>query len=227
MNMGREHFRSQALVIDDEAPPLARPGKPRDYLKVLRPDIDLTGYENYSDPDLDRLIRATQRGYSILRQISHTERDGSKPEGYSCIITVFGDPESINRIAAPMSEEERYKQELGVPFLYRDDEEAVRVLRKLGNHGPTGLDGAFCFDLDGELYATERRVAMPLDLGLNGTREEIRKAKGSIGTKHEAAAYASKHGVTSVALSAEVGTVITFAGGKIINTFTYRPARKT
>ncbi len=229
--MGKVYSRSSGVAgLDEEVPPNPRdPREPRAYLRGLRPDIDLEGYKPYSDDEFGKLVRVTRKGYDALRRISHIERDPERPhDGYSCIITVFGKPKLIDSIAAPMNEgEATYKQELGVPFLERPQEEVVDILRRLGNHGPTGLDGAFCFDLEGNLYATEMRIAMPLNLGLNGTREEIRRAKGSIGTKHEAAAYASKHGIAAVALSAEVGTVITFIGGKVIPEFTYRPAKKT
>lgn len=201
---------------------------PRRYVENLRPDVDLSGYNDYTDGDFGRLVAVTIDGYSILRAISERERGGRKPErGHSDILTLFGKREIEDRITFPMTEG-GYVPVSGPddkPFLRRDREEVIRNLQDMGDPGVPGLDGALCFDLDGRLYDTQKMVILERDYNLNGSREEIIGIKGSIGTKHVAAAFASKKGLTAVALSHESGTVITFIGGKVIREFVYQPPK--
>ncbi len=145
--------------------------------------------------------------------------------GYTAVLAVIGKPELIAAITAPMDERlyaEYIRGEL--PFLAYGKEFEYQHLERLGSSGPSGYDGAICFDLDGEMIATGRRLKTPEVFNLNGTGEDLMRLKGSVGTKHVAAAWASLNGVVTVALSEEVGTVIPFADGHVIPELVYRPA---
>ena len=198
--------------------------------------------------ELARLILSTERVFDCLSSLSQQER-GPKSSGFrgtayklferlqraqdalmgdervshTGLLTIVGKPELVYPISAHMDQMPHETPRNGVPFLDHGREWLYGQLARLGRSGYKELDGALCFDTMGELVDSGRRIATPVDFGLNGTGEEVRKIKGSLGTKHEAAAFASNKGLAAVALSAEAGTVITFMGGKVVPNYTHRP----
>ncbi len=223
---------------------------PRDHLRSLRGDLNLSSYDTYSNAELDKALETTERVFGVLRLISQREREPKQRSGFkgfvdravdtydrlqlairgetpstpgrTGILAIIGRKNPAYEISAPM-DRPRAIPVNGRPFLDHGVEYIVYQLQGMARSGPGEVDGAYCFDLNGNLFDVGRRIVTPAEFGLNGTSEEVRKIKGTLGTKHEAAAFASKQGLISVALSEEVGTVITFIGGKVIPDYVYRP----
>ena len=211
--------------------------RPREHLTGLRADLNLSSYDGYTNTELARALNVTERIFGVLKKLSQEERGVGFVDrlaraferaytsfwgdsGYTGILAIVGKREFEEAISAPM-ERPRAIPTNGIPFLDHDDGYVIDHLRDLARPQPGEVDGAYCFDLDGNLYKAGARIVTPGEFGINGTREEIERIKGSRGTKHEAAAFASKHGLIAVALSGEVGTVITLVCGKVVTPYTY------
>jgi hypothetical protein len=89
-------------------------------------------------------------------------------------------------------------------------------------------DGGIAFDLDGDLIGTEVFVQKVSETRtfryvMGMVMEKKGRNRDGASTRHLAAAFASRHGVPAVAVSSEVGTVMTFKGGMLVDELFFDP----
>lgn len=110
------------------------------------------------------------------------------------------------------------------PLLYNNPKVLELYMRML-----PPKDGGIAFDIEGNVIGTEITVDKVSDEGLEHTMADVRRRKRNdsiVNMRCLAAAFASLHGVPAIAVSEEVGTVMAFYEGRLLDELFYDPRLK-
>ena len=170
-----------------------------------------------------RMIKTYTRIPDYLRRGFDTAVEFTKGNacdgGYKGLLLLFGREAKLKRALNKLNGSLTHKYEKYNPILF--SEILLDLYHEMGDR-----DGGIAFDLDGNLLGTEVLVERVCDRGLKETMAEVMRRKGNgheSAERHRAGCYASKRGVPSVVVSEEMGTVITFRGGGILQELFYDP----
>ncbi len=160
---------------------------------------------------MDMEINYLWRGFETAKRFAENHQGG--------LLLLFGDEKDIRKVTSTMDGElaKQFISQYGNPLLYND--KVLELYEEMTRH-----DGAVAFDRDGNLIDTDLMIQrvdkeeIPLT-----TLLKIKLHKNSEGTRHISAAYASTRGLDSIVVSEEVGTVLTFSGGYVIEDLQYIP----
>lgn len=159
-----------------------------------------------------------QRGYDTAVEFTN---EMAMNGGHRGLLLLFGREKKISRVlSSRLNGTLTQKYSRHNPVLYSE------ILQEL--YGEMGeLDGGIAFDPKGNLIGTEVYVQRVAEDGFEGVMGEVMRRKGrnsdGASTRHLAAAFASGRGVPAIAVSGEVGTVMAFMGGGLVDGLYFDP----
>lgn len=159
-----------------------------------------------------------RRGYESAVEFTN---ETAMSSGHKGLLLLFGRENKISRVLSSRLNGRLTQKYSGHnPVLYSE------ILQ--GLYGEMGeLDGGIAFDPDGNLIGTEVYVQRVAEDGFEDVMGEVMRRKGrnsdGASTRHLAAAFASRRGVPAIAVSEEVGTVMAFMGGGLVEELYFDP----
>jgi hypothetical protein len=174
------------------------------------------GMENMANKKIypDYLLRGYETAKEFVQK--KLESKGLESKG---LLLLFGDEEKIRSITSTM-DGQLAKKFHKTSILYTDS--IFQLYEEMAKQ-----DGAIAFDKKGNLIDTGVYIENVTTKNIPKlTLEKIKNYKKSEGTRHISAAYVSLYDIDSIAVSDEIGTVMTFSNGYIIDDLVYIPNKE-